>query len=105
MDSVSREQILYELKKIVTQSLCKEKVRIYLFGSWARRDEKQSSDIDIAIESVDKLPIEKWIELYDSVEESTIPYRVDIVNMDTANPSLVENIKREVILWKDCTIV
>ena len=46
-----RERILEELQFILNEELVKENVRVYLFGSWARHEEKQSSDIDIAIES------------------------------------------------------
>lgn len=52
-----RGQILSELKNIIAQTLCNEDVTVYLFGSWARNEEKQSSDIDIAVESHYQLPL------------------------------------------------
>nr|WP_246596313.1 nucleotidyltransferase domain-containing protein [Bacillus alkalicola] len=97
-----REQIINELKAIVSETLSDQSVKVYLFGSWARAEEKQSSDIDLAIEATDPLPQIKWVELIDRIEESTIPYQVDIVDLDTASPALVNNIKEEGILWEDC---
>ncbi|WP_053217387.1 type VII toxin-antitoxin system MntA family adenylyltransferase antitoxin [Virgibacillus senegalensis] len=96
-----REQILEQLKSILNEQLAKEKVHIYLFGSWARQEEKQSSDIDIAIESDIPLSPFKWIELIEQIEESTIPYKVDVVDLRDANEALVQQVKEEGILWKD----
>ncbi|MDQ0253419.1 putative nucleotidyltransferase [Evansella vedderi] len=97
-----REQILGELRKIVTDTLSDENVRIYLFGSWARKEEKHSSDIDVAVECIEPITPNKWQELSERVEESTIPYHVDIIDLNTASSSLEKNIKKEGIIWKDC---
>ncbi|MBM7570116.1 nucleotidyltransferase family protein [Aquibacillus albus] len=98
-----REEILAELKHIVCDVLNEQNVRVYLFGSWARKEEKTSSDIDIAVEPMTQLSLYKWTELIDRVEESTIPYKVEFVNLDDANKELTQNVKREGILWKDCS--
>lgn len=96
-----REQILYELKKIITSALSDTDARVYLFGSWARNEEKQSSDIDIAVEACSQLSSSIWLELNERVEESVIPYHVDIVNLEEASAALIQNVKKEGILWKD----
>ncbi|TGB03555.1 nucleotidyltransferase family protein [Halobacillus salinus] len=96
-----REQILVQLKTILNNQLGMEEVRIYLFGSWARQEEKHSSDIDIAIESQNPIPSFKWNNLIEQIEESTIPYKVDVVNLHDANEALVQQVKGEGILWKD----
>ena len=96
-----REQILEQLKSILNEQLVKEKVRVYLFGSWVRQEEKHSSDIDIAIESHSPISPFKWNNLIEQIEESTIPYKVDVVNLHDANEALVQQVKEEGILWKD----
>ena len=98
-----REEILEELRSIVFDVLEEENVRVYLFGSWARQEEKTSSDIDIAIEPISRLSLQKWVELSERLEESTIPYKIEVVNLDDANKELRLNVKREGVLWKDCT--
>ncbi|MDC3418564.1 nucleotidyltransferase family protein [Aquibacillus salsiterrae] len=95
------KKVLDELKNIILDVLDEERVRIYLFGSWARHEEKQSSDIDIAIEPISLLPTSKWTDLIDRVEESTIPYRVEFVNLSDASDELKINVEREGVLWKD----
>ncbi|MFC5465490.1 nucleotidyltransferase family protein [Lederbergia graminis] len=100
-DKELRKSILQQLNHILTEALVDYNVRIYLFGSWARNEEKQSSDIDIAIESLEEIPVESWIKLIDKVKESTIPYNVDVVNLKEASSSLIQNVHKEGILWKD----
>jgi predicted nucleotidyltransferase len=96
-----RDQILFKLKKIIIESLYEVDVKVYLFGSWARNEEKQSSDIDIAVEAYSQFPPWKWLDLHEKIEESTIPYRVDLVNLETAGSALIQNVKKEGIVWKD----
>jgi hypothetical protein len=42
-----------------------------------------------------------FAELQDEIEESTIPYDVDLVNLKTADPALVEEVRREGVKWRD----
>ncbi|MBM7649750.1 putative nucleotidyltransferase [Bacillus ectoiniformans] len=100
-DKTQRDLILNQLKHIMLEELKEESARIYLFGSWARNEEKQSSDIDVAVDSLNEIKPLTWVNLLERIEESTIPYRVDVVNMDKANEELIKNIKREGIIWKD----
>ncbi|WLR51894.1 nucleotidyltransferase domain-containing protein [Bacillus tianshenii] len=100
-----RNQILNDLKQIVIETLAEDDVNIYLFGSWARFEEKQSSDIDVAIEPISSVSPSKWIELREKVEESTIPYQVDIVNLNEVSEELRNNVQKEGVLWKDSTNV
>ncbi|QHS23202.1 nucleotidyltransferase domain-containing protein [Virgibacillus sp. MSP4-1] len=93
--------MLIDLRDIVVKTLEDEPVRVYLFGSWAREEEKQTSDIDVTIQSNGEIPMSKWVELRDRIEESTIPYHVDLVDLTAANEQLKERVKEEGVLWKD----
>jgi hypothetical protein len=46
----SRSLILEEVKRFVLGHLSEQPAKVYLFGSWARGEEKRSSDIDVAVE-------------------------------------------------------
>ncbi|WP_420826538.1 nucleotidyltransferase family protein [Sporosarcina limicola] len=50
------------------EALAGENIKVYLFGSWARNEERQSSDIDIAVEASGYLSPLKWLNLQDKVE-------------------------------------
>jgi uncharacterized protein len=65
-----------------------------------RGDVLQHSDIDIAILPRDELPSGFFGDLAESVEESSIPYDVNIVDLRSAAPSVVNEVRREGVKWK-----
>lgn len=90
---------LQKAKKIVLEAFTHQDVQIYLFGSWARYEQKRSSDIDIAIEG--KTDISASVrKVREQLEESTIPFRFDVVDMAFASENLKQRIRKEGILWK-----
>ncbi|SFL78428.1 type VII toxin-antitoxin system MntA family adenylyltransferase antitoxin [Salibacterium qingdaonense] len=103
--SAGRDAILSSLKEVVTQELDSRHVRVYLFGSWAKGTEKQSSDIDLAIETERDLDASAWNRLLEAIEESTVPYHVDVVDLQSADPAFTRQVKREGLVWKDFTNV
>ena len=90
-----------ELKVIVGAFLKAQPVKVYLFGSRARGDARKTSDVDIAIEAVHPIKSTLISQLRLEIEESSIPYRVDIVDLSTASNALCESVKKEGVLWKD----
>lgn len=102
MQKAKREDTLKQAKEIILKVLKEAPARVYLFGSWARGDERSSSDIDIAIEPIGVLSPSLLQIVREELEESCIPYCFDIVDTREADPNLIKNIKMEGILWKDC---
>ena len=94
-------KILEKLKTLLFGAINKSNIQIYLFGSWARESNRSSSDIDIAIWYPDSPGPEFFTNLRDLLEESSIPYRVDIVDLVHADPTLIEKVQKEGILWTD----
>ena len=90
---------LAEVRDIVFQHLAGRNATVYLFGSRARGRARASSDVDIAIESAEPLPPVLLAEIRDALEESTIPYNVDVVDLRTAGAALRAVVKREGIRW------
>ena len=86
---------------MVLSALGSHDASVWLFGSCARGEPRQHSDIDIAILARDDLPPAFFAELQDEIEESTIPYDVDLVDLRTADPALVEEVRREGVKWRD----
>ncbi len=69
--------------------------RIILFGSRARGDARPGSDVDLAVEGEHLAP-ETLAAMQTRIEESTIPYLVDLVPLDeNLDPRLRERIERE----------
>ena len=66
--------------------------RIILFGSRARGDARPGSDVDLAVEGEHLTP-ETLAAMQTRLEESTIPYLVDLVPLDeNLDPRLREHI-------------
>ncbi len=74
--------------------------QIYLFGSRAREDHSPESDIDIAIDNGgQKIDRSALSMIKDELEESTIPFTVDIVDLNAASEALKKEILKDGILW------
>jgi hypothetical protein len=73
----------------------------HLYGSWARREEKRTSDIDIAIWCEHELPAGMLTNIRFAFEESTIPYRVDVVDWSRLDQPIKDKVLSEGIIWKD----
>jgi len=92
---------LERIRDVVLKAMKDENANIYLFGSWARGNARHSSDVDIAVEGMAGDISAKIAALREDLEESTIPYQVDVVDMSRASEVLCEEIRREGILWKN----
>lgn len=90
---------LQAVRALVLDELRHARVRVYLFGSWARGTPKRTSDVDIAVEPLEALPPGALAHLRERLEESTIPYRVEIVDLSHADDGFRQRIKEEGILW------
>jgi hypothetical protein len=97
----TRKRAIEELRRVVLAALGEHDAAVWLFGSCARGDVLQHSDIDIAILPRDDLPSGFFSDLAEILEESSIPYDVDIVDLRRAAPSLIDEVRREGVKWKD----
>ena len=70
-----------------------------LFGSRARGDARQWSDIDLAIESDNELPPEILSALREAFEESNILLNVDVVDLRDASAEIRSAVLREGVPW------
>jgi predicted nucleotidyltransferase len=97
----TRKQAIEELRHMVLDALGEHDAGVWLFGSCARGDARQHSDIDIAILPRDDLPPGFFAELAADFEESTIPYDVDLIDLRRTDAALVEEVNREGVKWRD----
>ena len=74
--------------------------KIYLFGSQATQKQSPGSDIDLALNAGAQIPYKKIIEILIDIDETTIPMKVDLVDMNTKlKRELIDDINREGIPW------
>jgi predicted nucleotidyltransferase len=96
-----RTAAIEELRRMVLAALGKHDATVWLFGSCSRGDPRQHSDIDVAILPRDELPLGFFGQLEAEIEESTIPYDVDLVDLRYADPTLVAAVERDGVKWRD----
>ncbi|MFC4766905.1 nucleotidyltransferase domain-containing protein [Effusibacillus consociatus] len=83
-----REQLI---KAFSAQS---EVLRVTLFGSRARGDADERSDIDLAIEAP-QLNQRQWLELLISLEQIDTLLSMDVIRWEEAPPELKKKITQE----------
>lgn len=91
-----------EQERIVQQILKKNLfpgTRVWVFGSRASKAKKEFSDLDLAIESKQALPISILASLEHDFTESDLPYKVDIVDLNNITEDFRNTIQAEMVLF------
>ena|SRR5438445_8708967 len=73
---------------------------IYLFGSRARGNHTERSDIDIAIDLGRKMKVREIAKARGVLEGLNLPQKIDIVDMHSISATMKEFIFKEGIIWK-----
>jgi len=91
-----------EFDKILGAFAKNENVKIFIFGSRARGDNYPASDIDVGILfEPDSDDVRFKISLIkERFENSNIPQKVDVVNLNDASEEFRNEIFKEAVLWK-----
>ena len=70
---------------------------VYLFGSRTTNTIKAFSDIDLIIMTNNNLPSDIVAQLTNEIDESNIPYKVDIVEWHLLSDSLKNSIQKQFV--------
>jgi predicted nucleotidyltransferase len=97
----TRTRAVEKLRRIVLDELGNRDAAVYLFGSHARGEVRHASDIDIAILPRGDLPYAFFADLAGKIEESTIPYEVDLVDLREVDAAFRQEVLRTGIKWRD----
>ncbi|KKL24866.1 hypothetical protein LCGC14_2411030 [marine sediment metagenome] len=95
------ENSLIKLKRLVVEYLTDEKVQVFLFGSRARNDNANHSDVDIGYIPYGEFDRKKIVNLNERIENSTIPYKVEIVNFNEVSEDFKRAALKDAVIWKD----
>jgi predicted nucleotidyltransferase len=95
----SAQNALAEVRRIVLDVIGEGRATVYLFGSWARGEATPLSDIDVAIEPHSTLPRGALAQLRERLEESHIPYHVDVVDLGRTAAAFRRRVHAEGIQW------
>lgn len=87
------------LKNIIFDIIDRNQIKVFLFGSRAKGTARSRSDIDIALLSDQPLPLLLISQLKEKIEESTIPYQVDVVDLNAVSPTFRKKVLTEGKPW------
>lgn len=89
-------------KKIIMPIIEKylPKAKIILYGSRARGDSQEGSDIDIALDIGHKIERHIIVKIIEDLESSTLPINFDIVDLNNVSKELKEQILKYGKIWK-----
>lgn len=71
--------------------------RVFLYGSRARGDASWNADVDLWVDA--HLDASTRRRLEEAIEESRVPFRVDIVTTDQLRGTFGANVRRDAVLW------
>lgn len=92
------QQSEFYLKKLLEERLPTES-QIFLFGSRAKGKTNSTSDIDIGILPKKTLDDTILWELQEIIDDSFVPYHVDLVDFSKVSKTFKEQALKKIILW------
>lgn len=98
---MNENKYILQLKELVLTNLTDEPVQVFLYGSRARGDEHYTSDVDIGYVPKGKFDENKIIALKEKIEQSSIPYKVDVVNLTQTSDAFRQEVLKDAEIWKD----
>ncbi len=69
--------------------------KVRAFGSRAKNTHRPYSDLDLAVKGRSPLSLANLADLADAFSESDLPYKVDVVDLMSADPTVREIVERD----------
>jgi len=99
MSSACDEKYLNMLKKIILSIVDTKKVMVFLFGSRLSRCHSSIADADIGLLADEKLPANLYHKIRNSIDESIIPWEVDIIDFTRADKTFKDETLKDIVIW------
>lgn len=91
------KQAIQILEDIIVNPLKARGIEIWVFGSRARGDHQKFSDLDVLIEGI--IPPSVFSSMKESLEESSLPIKVDLVPLNELAESYKTSVFRDRVHW------
>ena len=91
-----------EYRKIIESIILKHlpDAKIILYGSRARKDAREGSDIDIALDIGKKIEDATISAIIGDLEESDLPINFDIVDFHAVSERMQQEILKDGVIWR-----
>lgn len=97
----SDQKYLDLLKDLVLSQVDTDKVKVFLFGSRALPNYPSRADADIGLDADEPIPSEVYHKIRNAVEDSMIPWDVDIVDFTRVDPQFRKEATRHIVVWNE----
>lgn len=94
IDEKTKQKIIALISTLIPNA------KIYLFGSRARGKHSQWSDIDLALDTGEKISHDIVGEIISVLAGTDIPYKIEVVDFHSVSKEMQTSILDERILWK-----
>ena len=99
MPSACDEKYLNMLKEIILSIVDTKTVMVFLFGSRVSGRHSSSADADIGLLADEKLPANLYHKIRNAIDESIIPWEVDIIDFTRADQTFKEETLKDIVIW------
>jgi predicted nucleotidyltransferase len=90
---------LNQLKELILSSIDPTKYAVFVFGSRARGKTGKATDVDIGILGHEPFTLDQLAALHSLIEESIVPYKVDIVDFFSAEETFKSIALTDIEIW------
>lgn len=98
---MNKDIYLKQTRKIILRRLKDYSFQLFLFGSQSTQRAGRTSDIDVGVLPIGPLPRGLLSEIREELEESLIPYPVDLVDLSRSNPEFLQHVRQKGVIWSD----
>lgn len=98
--NAARARAVKRLRRLVLDAIGERDAAVYLFGSMAHGPVRHGSDIDVGILPREDLSPRFFADLAERIEESTIPYNVDLVDLRDVSLAFRDEVQKSGIKWR-----
>ncbi len=90
-----------EIKRKIIEILCVcfPLAQVYLYGSRAKKTNTERSDIDLAVDTGERIDRYLLGEARALLDALYMPYKIDLIDLNAVSKSFREIVLREGILW------
>jgi len=97
----NEDKYIIRVRKLILDYLKDYDIKVLYYGSRARGDYRNTSDVDIGLIPGKDFKLHIISLLREALEESTIPYKVDVINLNNTRQEFQAEILKDAIIWKD----
>jgi len=98
---MTSNKYIEQIKRIVLKEVENQPIRVIFFGSRAVGEYTVGSDVDIALDGKEAIDHTLIIRLKEKLEESTIPYKVDIIDLSLVTDTFRKQVLKTGTVWKN----